>query len=198
MANSSLRDRVTKARSTCFDPKITYYNNATFNTPHPNDFDLYTPSNTQRMLTPVYVGIIDQFGGVVQGLIENGEARYATSYLRKLGNEAKTYMRKKYLNKLGAICLASCITNKLMESDESIFPTTSLPLALSNGKGFCRHFSLSTLELLKRMGIKAKAEYSFRHMFIKLNYKKEALYFDPSVSEGTYSCNFIKANKVIN
>jgi len=196
VASASLNYRVNKARSVCFDKDNNYFNKATFNPPHESDFDLYTPSKTQNVLSPVYIGIFDRFGGGLQSLIENGDARYVSYYLRKLGQEAKRYIFNKKLNRLGATCLATCITNQLMEGDEGVFPTTSLPLAISNGKGFCRHFALSTLELLKQMGVKAAPEYSFRHMFLKLNYYGEKLYLDPSVNEGTYRCNFIKVKDI--
>lgn len=195
-ANASLKDRVQKARSICLNSNNNYFNEASFHPPHHSDFDLYTPSTTQNILSPVYIGIFDRFGGVIQGMIENDDAKNVPYYLKKLGQEAKRFFYHKRLNKLGATCLASCITNQLMEGDEDVFPTTSLSLAISNGKGFCRHFALSTLEILKNMGIYVKPEYSFRHMFLKLNHGRQKLYFDPSINEGTFRCNFIKANDI--
>ncbi len=192
----SLSDRVSKARSSCFDQSIDYYNKASFNPPHSSDFDLYTPSTTQRFLTPIYVGIFDRFGGVLQTMIDGGEGYRVNYYLSSLGAEARRYAYSKNLSKLGATCLASCITNHLLESDGDIFPTTSVPLAISQGRGFCRHFALTAFEILKRMGENVKTEVSFIHMFLKLNYGGEKLYFDPSVETGAYRCNFIKSKDI--
>jgi hypothetical protein len=193
---NSLSDRVSKARSYCFDQNINYYNKASFNPPHSSDFDLYRPSTTQKLLTPVYVGIFDRFGGVLQTMISGGDT-YGVNYnLSALGTAARRYAYSKRLNKLGKTCLASCITNHLLEADADIFPTTSMPLAISKGRGFCRHFALTTFEILKIMGENVQTEVSFIHMFLKLNYGGEKLYFDPSAETGAYRCNFIKAKDI--
>lgn len=185
----SLDQRYDDALNTCMRPKqsqlrVDYG-------PSPADMvEHYRPSYSQRMSFNLYRGIFDEFGGVVQGMISGGDEAYVKPYLRILGRELRAKTIRESLSKPQSICVASCIINQLMESDESVFPTTSMELAVARGAGFCRHYLLAMDAVLKAAGISSQYGYSWDHIFFYFNVDGQKRIFDPGVSDGVYSCEF--------
>jgi len=193
---SDFTHRVSKARQFCFSSKHTYYHQETFHQSFKLKSEFYKPSKTQKLLGPVFIGIFDRFGSVVQGMITGDESANVKYYLKSLGREAKRYAFQKNFNVYKSICLASCITNNLLETDPDTNPFESLDLAIVEGRGFCRHFALTTLDILKSMNVKISPEYSLNHMFLKFKQNGIEYYFDPSVNDGRFDCNFINSSLV--
>ena len=156
----------------------------------------YRASTTQWALFPIYRGIFDEFGSVLQGLISGGDEFAVRPNLHSLARELKAKKLREGLTNPQLICLASCVTNNLMEGDEDVFPTTSMDMSVADGKGFCRHFMLTTKYMLERMDIKTNAGFSWDHTFLYYNHGQKKYIFDPTVSDGMSDCQFFSTENL--
>ena len=190
--SKELMDRVGEAQKSCFNSRYSFYGEVSFNPPRENYEYLYKVSRLQRFLSPGFIALVDNFGGDFQGVIAGDDTVYVDYYLKALAQDARKYRREENLNIFKSICVASCITNNLMEADPDINPFTSMELAISKGRGFCRHYALTTEKILEKMRIKVEREYSVSHMFLKFRHQGETYFFDPSFADGMVDCNFMK------
>ena len=155
----------------------------------------YQPSNLQRVLTPVYSGIFDHFGGIVQGMISGQDEAYVKPTLKRLGREISRYAQSNPMSTEQKICMATCMVHHLMEPGDPT-PWSSMELANARGVGFCRHFSMTTKYILKYAGIEVDTETALDHMFLKIKLGGILHYQDPMNEDGQYSCTFFPADSV--
>lgn len=187
---SDFFDRVSKAQTKC---GLSQLSTPVYEAPEEYMKKHYQPSNLQRVLTPVYTTIIDRFGGVVQGMITGGDEAYVGPTLRRLGRQIK---RTPGLSKENKICMATCMVNYMMEGDDNVIPFSSMNMAVAQGKGFCRHFSLATELILEAADVDVDTEVAFDHMFLKTQIRGRLHYQDPMNENGRWSCTFFPANSV--
>ena len=191
---NSLEQRIDQAIGTCLKPSKTKTD--VLYTSAPSDMtEHYTPSTFQRGAFNIFRGVYDEFGGVVQGVLSGGDEVHIKPYLQFLGQKLKKKMVEEKLSKNQGICLASCMTNQLMEQDFDLTPTTSMERAVTLGRGFCRHFVLATDEILKSAGIRSQYGFSIDHVFFYFQNENQKFIFDPLVNSSPYSCEFYEEIK---
>lgn len=153
----------------------------------------FKPSLLQKISFPLSSGVNDGLGFYMQGLLsvdnEDSDMVFVKDNLKYLGRELKKKAIREGLSTLQVSCLSSCLVQHLMSTDE-VFPTTSMDLAVSRGKGFCRHFVLATEEILKTASVSYELGISLNHIFLYLNHKGKKVIFDPTNDDGLNSCVF--------
>ena len=191
----NLASRVNQARQRCLKPR---QNGLTveFKKPPTGMVQHYRASTTQRALFPIYRGIVDEFGSVLQGMISGGDEFAVRPYLHSIARDLKAKQTREGLTSAQTICLVSCVTNILMEPDEDVFPTTSMDMAVADGKGFCRHYMMTTKYMLDRMSIQTRAGFSWDHTFLYFNHGQRKYIFDPTVSDGMSDCAFFSTENL--
>lgn len=191
----NLANRVEQARQRCLRPNQ-HGLSVEFKQPPAGMVSHYRASTAQWAMFPIYRGIFDEFGSVLQGIISGGDEFSVRPYLHSLARDLKAKQIREGLTSAQAVCLASCVTNHLMEPDEDVFPTTSMDMAVADGKGFCRHYMLTTKYMLDRMGIKTRAGFSWDHTFLYFNHGQRKFIFDPTVSDGMSDCAFFSTENL--
>ena len=156
----------------------------------------YRTNYAQAAMFPIYRGIVDEFGSVLQGVLDGGDEFAVRPSLNSIARQLKAKQAREGLSAPQAICLASCVTNALMEPDDEVFPTTSMDMAIADGKGFCRHYMLSTKYMLERMSIKTQTGLSWDHTFLYFTYGERKYIFDPTVSDGLGECSFFNTDNL--
>lgn len=195
VARSSRRldERISDARARCLgesydSPRITFDN------PRGIWVELYDASTASRATMLIYDPLTHGLGGLVQGGIDavlgGGDAFAATAKLKILGSEAREFARRRGMNRLDALCLASCIVNEMIEGTEEIPHMLSLDLALADGVGDCKIYAEAMDVLAQRMGIPLHLATSWEHAFNRVSYQGKSYYVDATRWNGS-SCNFV-------
>ncbi len=187
---NSLDDRLSRVYEQCLSSRI--------QVPSPTFRDIpqgmrshYIPSRLQTVLSPIYRGIFDHAGGIIQSLISDRDEVFVDSRLRGIGRIIRDQLVTRKINSLQAVCLSSCAINYLMEGDDDVFPTISMTLAVANGRGFCRHFTMAQNVILEKAGVKAEYGLSLDHMFLYVqNERGQQLIFDPTNVDHPLDCTF--------
>jgi hypothetical protein len=147
------------------------------------------------------------------------ESLHALNYLRsdeaagkeayKVGANAADYewiksqmMRKADKEKLEdfqKVCLAQCISSKIIEYDQGWKLTQSPQAAIENGKGVCREYSWIASELMSQMGVPANREFvwyydtdtSSAHSIVNVKIRGKHYFVEPQEDScGFYSTQF--------
>ncbi len=191
---SSLEQRIDQAIGTCLKKSKTKME--VLYTSAPSDMiEHYNPSTFQKGAFNIFRGVYDEFGGVLQGALSGDDEVHVKPYLQFLGKKLKKKMTEERLSKQQGICLASCMTNQLMDQDFDLTPTTSMERSVAIGRGFCRHFVLATDEILKSAGISSQYGFSFDHIFFYFQNEGQKVIFDPLVNASPYICEFYEEIK---
>jgi hypothetical protein len=105
----------------------------------------------------IYLPITHGVGGFVQSSIDRAfgeeDAFEGVSTLRQLGQGARTFVQQNSLNRMEALCVASCVVSEMVYGTEDIPRMFSLDLALSGGAGGCKLYAEAMLVLADEMGI---------------------------------------------
>ena len=169
----------------------------TFEEPRGEWVDIYRPSTAASISMGIYRPLTHGLGGVVQGTIDaalgNADGQRGMSVLRQLGREVREYSSQNQLNRLAALCVASCVVSEMIFGTEDIFHMLSLDLALSAGAGDCKIYSEAMLVLSEEMGVALEQVNSWVHSFNSVTYRGREYLVDATRYDG-FSCNYIPAS----
>ncbi len=166
----------------------------TFQNPDHEWVDMYRPSRASRLTMEIYRPLTHGLDGVIQSTIDRAlgeeEAFQGMSTLRALGREAKTFAQTNSLNRMEALCVASCIVSELIFPEENIPHMLSLDLALSFGTGDCKIYAEAMQVLSEQMGIPLQLATSWLHAFNRVTYHGRDYFVDATRYDGM-SCNYV-------
>jgi hypothetical protein len=166
----------------------------TFEAPQDEWVEMYRPSTASWLTMGIYRPITHGVGGLVQSSIDRAfgeeDAFEGVSTLRQLGQEARTFVQQNSLNRMEALCVASCVVSEMVYGTEEIPHMLSLDLALSWGAGDCKIYAEAMLVLADEMGIPLSLATSWAHAFNEVTYRGQRYFVDATRFDGM-SCNYV-------